>query len=85
MFGASPRLRVHPRWLALDEVPRAVQETGSVQYLRVQHVTSNSAQHEQTVFLHRPGDTQARHSLQGALVSFIVVAEFFAFFYRILF
>lgn len=66
--------------------PRAGKEKGSrAEYLGVEDIAGNSAEHEQPVFLHGPCDTQPGHPLQGALVSFIVVTQPFAFFFWELF
>lgn len=51
------------------------------EYLGVEDVAGNSAEHEQPVFLHGPHDTQPGHPLQGALVGLIMVTQTFAFFF----
>lgn len=61
------------------------QGTEGTKYLGVEDVAGNSAEHEQPVFLHGPGDTQPGHPLQGALVSLIVVTQTFVLFFLELF
>lgn len=55
------------------------------QYLGVEDVAGNPAEHEQPVLLHGPGDTQPGHPLQGALVGLIVVTQTFVLFFLELF
>lgn len=45
------------------------------QYLGIEDVAGDAAQHEQPVLLHGPGDTQPGHPLQRALVGLIVVTQ----------
>lgn len=49
------------------------------EYLGVEDIAGNPAEHEQPVLLHGPGDTQPGHPLQGALVGLIVVTQAPAF------
>lgn len=51
------------------------------EYLGVEDVAGNPAEHEQPVFLHGPHYTQPGHPLQGALVSLIMVTQTFALFF----
>lgn len=51
------------------------------EYLGVEDIAGNSAEHEQPVFLHGPHYSQPGHPLQGALVGLIVVTQTFAFFF----
>lgn len=49
------------------------------EYLGVEDVAGDPAEHEQPVFLYGPGDAQPGHPLQGALVCLVVVAQAPAF------
>lgn len=55
------------------------------EYLGVEDIAGNAAEHEQPVFPHGPGDTQPGHPLQGALVGLVVVTHAFALFFLGLF
>lgn len=49
------------------------------EYLGVEDIAGDPAEHEQPVFLYGPGDAQPGHPLQGALVCLVVVAQAPAF------